>query len=184
MASGHARAPTQCRQATPFGVVAPAAPGGDNRRLRYNRGNPGMTRLLTVAIGARSSVALARHPLADAIHQGLEHRTPRAPRAGALVASALALSLLPAMATQAAIITVDSAGPVVNGDGLCQLQEAVDNANVGGLDQSDCDPGEPGLDTIVFDPQLANSVITLDNTLTLFDALSIDGAAAESLVIE
>lgn len=145
-----------------------------------------MSHRLSVALGDRRSVVLARSPLADAIQAGL-HGAPRrrsaARRAAPLLASALALSLAPALA-QAEVITVDSAlGVATPGDGLCQLPEAIANANAGSAVEADCAAGEAGLDSIVFDPSLAESTISLAGTLMVGEPLDIDGAAAPELVI-
>jgi hypothetical protein len=108
---------------------------------------------------------------------------------GALVAvatagSTLALVAAPVDIAFAATITVETA--MNADDGLCSLQEALENANDGPASNEECDPGGEGADTIVFEIagtgpfelELANSAgLVIDDTVTI-DATTQDGWSA------
>lgn len=158
--------------------------GGSESAVLHNLQGESMSRRLSVALGARHAMP-APAPLALAIGQHLHasQSTQGWRRASGFAASALSLALLPAIAAQAATITVDSATPASMGDGSCQLSEAVANANADADTSSgDCVAGS-GLDEILFDGTLAGTTITVGGTLTVSDALEVDGAGAPGVAL-
>ena len=100
-------------------------------------------------------------------------------RSNAAFGVALSLALLPLSAAEAATLNVDSADASFVVDGACTLPEAVQNANDNAATNVDCVAGTDGLDTIVFDPTLSSSEITLDGTLLVSDELAIVGGAID-----
>jgi hypothetical protein len=103
-----------------------------------------------------------------------------------LFGAALSLAILaPVGAVDAATITVDSSAVALATDGECTLPEAVANANADAdTTGGDCAAGGGGLDTIVFDPTLANSTISLAATLPVLEPLAIEGPGRDDLAIE
>lgn len=144
---------------------------------------------------ARASFAspIRRNALYSAIESGL--RAPAvtiAPsgrvsmRAGLALGAALSLATLaPATSALAATIEVTTAAFVIAPDGECSLPEAVANANAGtDVSSGDCAAGEPGLDTIEFDAELAQSTITFERSLRVDEALAIEGLGRDELTFQ
>lgn len=144
-----------------------------------------MPRPLSVVLGDRPVVPVPRTALYAAIDAHLHEctlATAPARGRGLALGAALGLALLP-WAADAAVITVASTGNTVAVDGACTLPEAVANANDNLATNADCVAGEAGLDSIVFDPALVGSTISLAGQLIVEDALLIDGDAADGLAV-
>ncbi len=93
--------------------------------------------------------------------------------------AAILFSLAFAQASQAVPILVDSAADnLIAGDGLCTLREAIGNANWDhDFTSGDCEPGQPGMDTIQIQPGLPTIVLN-GTELELIRSMAIIGPAA------
>ncbi len=93
--------------------------------------------------------------------------------------AAILFSLAFAQASQAVPILVDSAADnLIAGDGLCTRREAIGNANWDhDFTSGDCEPGQPGMDTIQIQPGLPTIVLN-GTELELIRSMAIIGPAA------
>jgi predicted outer membrane repeat protein len=89
-------------------------------------------------------------------------------------------ALVTAPSASAATITVDTISDGVPGDGLCSLSEAIQAANTNAAVDA-CAAGS-GADTIGFNTGLTGT-ITLAGTLSVTEALSINGPGAGTLTV-
>lgn len=98
---------------------------------------------------------------------------------GFLVVLLLALLAAP---VQAAVITVDDASVDETVNGLCSINEAIENANVeeGDPIHSDCADGEPGLDTI----QLTVDVVAFDVASRQEDGFNATESITSEIIID
>lgn len=108
-------------------------------------------------------------------------RKKRRRQLAAGAAAALGAAISPEAA--AAVITVNSTADTAVVDGQCTLREAITNANANAATAADCAAGS-GLDTINFSGLTFPATITLTSSLSIVDALIIDGPGQTNLTID
>ena len=92
------------------------------------------------------------------------------------------LLILTAAPVQAAVITVDDSTNATAVNGLCSINEAIDNANVeeGDIVHTDCTEGEPGADTIL----LTRDVTLVPGTFTFVDGINGTESITSEIIID